>query len=186
MKKLRASDVQGDAATRTTVDATLQIGLATETVNVIASANMLERETAQIGRVVESKQITDLALNGRNPIKLAILKAGVVGGNNFNDFGPTQLHEQFSIHGRPRAGNNVTIDGVNAMRTRGDWNGTAELGMLNADALQEVQILSSTYPAEYGHGMDGQIRFVSKSGTRDFHGTFYEFLRNSALDANSW
>ncbi|MDQ1473600.1 MAG: hypothetical protein QOJ99_5080 [Bryobacterales bacterium] len=185
-KKFVQSNVKVDAATRTTVDATLQIGLATETVNVIASATMLERETAQIGRIVESKQITDIALNGRNPIKLAILKAGVVGGNNFNDFGPTQLHEQFSINGGRRAGNNVTIDGVNAMRTRGDWNGTAELGMLNADALQEVQILSSTYPAEYGHGMDGQIRFVSKSGTQDLHGTFYEFLRNSALDANSW
>ena len=185
-KKYVQANVKVDTATRTTIDATLEVGLATDTVTVEAAVTMLERETAQIGRVVESKQITDLALNGRNPIKLAILKAGVVGGNNFNDFGPTQLHEQFSINGGRRAGNNVTIDGVNAMRTRGDWNGTAELGMLNADALQEVQILSSTYPAEYGHGMDGQIRFVSKSGTRDFHGTFYEFLRNSALDANSW
>ena len=185
-KKFVQSNVKVDAATRTTTDAALQVGQATETVNVEATVAMMSQETAQIGRVVESRQITDLALNGRNPIKLAILKAGVIGGNNFNDFGPTQLHEQFSINGGRRAGNNVTIDGVNSMRTRGDWNGTAELGMLNADAVQEVQILSSTYPAEYGHGMDGQIRFVTKSGTPNFHGTFYEFLRNSAFDANSW
>ncbi len=70
-KKFVQANVKVDTATRTTLDATLQIGLATETVNVEATITMLERETAQIGRVVESKQITDLALNGRNPIKLA-------------------------------------------------------------------------------------------------------------------
>src|SRR5690606_8954203 len=51
---------------------------------------------------------------------------------------------------------------------------------------QEVQILTANYPAEYGRASDGQIRFISKSGTREFHGTLYHFLRNSALDANSW
>lgn len=185
-KKYVQSNVKVDAATRSTLDATLEVGQVSETVNVEGTFTLIQRETAQIGRIVESRQITDLALNGRNPIKLTLLKAGVVGGSNFNAFSPTGLHEQFSINGGRRAGNNVTIDGVNAMRTRGDWNGSAQLGLLNVDTIQEVQILTSTYPAEYGHAMDGQIRFVSKSGTRDFHGSAFFFHRNSALDANSW
>lgn len=179
------SNVKVDAAARTTLDITLEVGAVTESVTVSASAVQIQRETAQIGRTVESRQITDLALNGRNPINLTLLKAGVVGGN-FNNFNPNNLHEVFSINGGRRNGNNVTIDGVNASRTRGDFTGSAQVGLVNVDTIQEVQILTSTYPAEYGRAMDGQIRFVTKSGSRDFHGTAWHFLRNSALDANSW
>ena len=184
-KKFVKTRVKVDVAARTTLDATLEVGAVTESVTVAASAVQLQQETAQIGRIVESRQITDIALNGRNPINLTLLKAGVVGGN-FNNFNPNNMHEVFSINGGRRSGNNVTIDGVNASRTRGDFTGSAQIGLLNVDTVQEVQILTSTYPAEYGRAMDGQIRFVTKSGGRDFHGNGWNFLRNSALDANSW
>ncbi|MEJ7665586.1 MAG: TonB-dependent receptor [Hymenobacter sp.] len=184
-KQAVRSQVKVDAAARTTIDILLEVGALTESVTVTASSVQIQRETAQMGRTVEARQITDLALNGRNPINLTLLKAGVVGGN-FNNFNPNNLHEVFSINGGRRNGNNVTIDGVNASRTRGDMTGSAQVGLVNVDTIQEVQILTSTYPAEYGRAMDGQIRFVTKSGGRDFHGTAWEFLRNSALDANSW
>lgn len=184
-KRFVRTSVKVDVATRTTVDVGLELGVVSESVTVEASGVQLAQETAQIGRVVESRQITDLALNGRNPINLALLKAGVVGGN-FNNFNPNNLHESFSINGGRRNGNNITIDGVNAMRTRGDFTGSAQVGLLNVDTIQEVQLLTSTYPAEYGRAMDGQLRFVTKSGTRDFHGTGWWFFRNSALDANRW
>lgn len=184
-RKSVQQNVKVDAAARAIVDFTLEVGAASDTINVDATAVAVQSETAQIGRVVESRQITDLALNGRNPIYLTLLKAGVIGGN-FATFNPTQMHETFSINGGRRNGNNFSIDGVNAVRTRGDTNGNAQLGVFNADTIQEVQILTTNYPAEYGHAMDGQIRFVTKSGTRDFHGTAWEFLRNAALDANSW
>jgi hypothetical protein len=184
-KAFVTSNVKVDVAARSTVDFRLEVGAVTESVLVTASAVQMQMETAQIGRTVESKQITDLALNGRNPINLTLLKAGVVGGN-FNNFNPNNLHESFAVNGGRRNGNNVTVDGVNAVRTRGDFTSSAQVGLFNVDTIQEVQILTSTYPAEFGRAMDGQIRFVTKGGSREFHGSAWHFLRNSVLDANSW
>ncbi len=185
-RKFIRATVKVDAASRSRVDAQLTLGAATEIVNVTDEAAPIQDSSAQLGRVVEAKQISDLALNGRNPLNLALIKAGVV-GSNFNAFAPTNMGSSLSINGGQQDGNNVTIDGVSAVRTRGDGQGgPALLGIFNADSLQEVQILTSTYPAEYGRASDGQIRFVTKSGSRDFHGTVWHFMRNSALDANSW
>ena len=149
-----------------------------------------ETETAQVGRTVDSRQISDLALNGRNPIDLALTKAGVVGtvaGTGFNNFNPIDLSAAFSINGAQLYGNNITVDGVSVVRSRGDGQSAPTLtGLFNADAIQEVQILTSTYPAEYGRALTGQVRLVTKAGGRDFHGSAFEFFRNSALDANTW
>jgi hypothetical protein len=123
-KRVTRTGVKVDVAARSTVDVSLELGAVTELITVEATGVQLSQETAQIGRVVEARQITDLALNGRNPINLALLKAGVVGGN-FNNFNPNNLHESFSINEGRRNGNNITIDGVNAMRTRGDFTGSA-------------------------------------------------------------
>ena len=177
--------VKVDAAARTTVDVALEVGALTETVSVTANATSTTMETAQIGRTIESKQINELALNGRNPFSMAVLKAGVI-GDQFNGFNPGWVEQSVSINGGRKNGNEVTVDGVNMLRARGDATRATNIGVLNVDSIQEVQILTSTYPAEFGRAMDGQIRFVTKSGTRDFHGTVWEFLRNSRLDANSW
>ena len=185
-RKFVRENVKVDTASRTSVDAQLTLGATADTITVTDEAPPVQDSSAQLGRVVEAKQISDLALNGRNPINLALIKAGVV-GSNFNAFNSTGLGASLSINGGQQDGNNVTIDGVSAVRTRGDGqSGPALLGIFNADSLQEVQILTSSYPAEYGRAADGQIRFVTKSGSKDFHGTAWYFLRNSALDANSW
>ena len=78
-KKFVQTGVKVDAASRTTTNVSLELGALSETVNVTATAEQVLRETAQIGRVIESRQITDLALNGRNPVNLALMKAGVTG-----------------------------------------------------------------------------------------------------------
>jgi hypothetical protein len=185
-RKFIRESVKVDTATRSTVDAQLTLGATSDTITVTDEAPPVQDSSAQLGRIVEAKQISDLALNGRNPINLALIKAGVV-GSNFNAFNPTSFGTGLSINGGQLDGNNVTMDGVSAVRTRGDGQSSpALLGVFNADALQEVQILTSSYPAEYGRASDGQIRFVTKSGSRDFHGTAWYFVRNSALDANSW
>lgn len=184
-RKFIRPEVSVDPATRTTVDATLEIGDVTESIKVTENVALLQAETAQMGRVVTSRQITDLALNGRNPTNLVLLKAGVV-GSNFNAFNPTSLDNSFTINGGRANGNNITIDGVPAQRTRGDSGSSAQIGVFNVDTIQEVQILTSNYPAEYGRAMDGQVRFVTRGGGRDFHGSAWNFLRNSAMDANSW
>jgi hypothetical protein len=184
-KTYKRTNVKVDAAARTTADVALEIGSTSESVEVVASAAMTTLDTAQIGRTIEATQITDLALNGRDPLNMAVLKAGVI-GDQFNGFNPGWVEQSVSIAGGRKNGNAVTVDGVNLLRARGDATRDTNIGQLNVDAVAEVQILTSSYPAEYGRAMDGQVRFVTKSGTRDFHGTAWEFLRNSAMDANSW
>ncbi len=173
-----------DAAMRATVDARLEIGQMTDTVTVQARTP-LQAETGQIGRMIEGRQVADLTLAGRNPIVLPLMKAGVV-GSNFSTFNPTSLGgAELSISGGQRAGNNITFDGVPAVRTRIETSG-AMIGQLNPDAIEEVQILTSTYRAEYGRAMDGQVRFVTKSGSQVFRGTASYFFRTDKLDANTW
>jgi hypothetical protein len=182
-KKYTQTGVQVDTASRVSLQLVLDVGAVSESVTVTASTVPIQRETALIGRTIESRQINDLALNGRNPLNLALMKAGVSGGN-FNQFNPDSLGaNSFTINGSPATNNAITIDGVYAVRTR---SGTATLGVFNVDSIQEVQVLTANYPAEYGRADGGQVRFVSRSGSRDFHGNAFWFFRNSALDANSW
>ncbi len=77
----------------------------------------------------------------------------------------------------------MTFDGAPALRTRA--NG-AVIGVANVDAMEEIQVLTADYAAEYGRAAGGQIRMISKSGTRDFHGSLYEYFRNSDMNANTW
>ncbi|MBV9308287.1 MAG: carboxypeptidase regulatory-like domain-containing protein, partial [Acidobacteriaceae bacterium] len=164
-----------------TLDATLTVGSATETVQVTSEAPPVQADSATLGRDVTTKQIRDLQLNGRNPYLLSLLEPGVTGGTigGFS-FG---LNNGLNVNGARNQDTLITQDGAPAVRTRS--NGTS-IGVADADATQEVQILTSNYNAEYGRASGGQIRIVTKSGTRDFHGTAYEYFRNNALDANSW
>ena len=184
-KRFVRFNVVVEAARSTAVDIVLEVGSASESVTVEASAAMMSVDTAQMGGTVENRQMTDLALNGRNPFYLAEIKPGVI-GDQFNGFNPTAMYTSLKVNGGSGDGNAITVDGVNFQRMRGDYNNATELGVLNVDAIQEVQVLTSTYPAEYGRAKDAQVRFVTKSGTRDFHGTLFEFFRNKVLDANTW
>lgn len=171
-----------DAAIPLTVNADLTVGQITETVNVEASVAQLNTESATVGKTVEQMQIQNLTLNGRNPLFLALLKPGVRGGalSGFS-FGLTS--GGMSINGGRSQDSLITFDGAVGIRTRA--NGTS-IGTADLDTVQEVQILTANYSAEYGRSAAGQIRMVTKSGGKDFHGTAYEYFRNSALDANSW
>jgi hypothetical protein len=164
-----------------TLDATLTIGSATETVQVTSEAPPVQADSATLGRDITERQIRDLQLNGRNPLLLALLKPGVnggaLGGFTFS------LNNGININGARNQDTLITQDGAVAVRTRS--NGTS-IGVADADSTQEVQILTADYNAEYGRASGGQIRIVTKSGGHDFHGGAYEYFRNSALDANSW
>jgi hypothetical protein len=165
-----------------TVNVTLEVGAVAETVEVVAAATAIQSETATLGKLVDNFQVRNMQLNGRNPLFLALLKPGVRGGSlaGFN-FGLSS--GGFAINGSRSQDNLITFDGAVAVRTRS--NGTS-IGVADVDTVQEIQILSANYNAEYGRAAGGQIRIVTKSGSRDFHGDFYEYFRNSELDANSW
>ena len=172
-----------DSASKLNIDLSLTVGQVSESVEVSSAATQVQTESAQVGRVVDSKQIQDLTLNGRNPIYLALLKPGVSGGG-IGTFDPDSVSNGgFNINGGRADEYVVMVDGAVATRTRSSGS---MLGAQDVDTVAEVQILTANFNAEYGRSSGGQIRFVTKSGTRYFHGDLVENFRNSALDANDW
>ena len=165
------------------LDISLEVGAVSESIEVRAQSIQLQSETATVGRLVEEKQIKNLTLNGRNPVFLAMLKPGVVRNGSLAGFSFGLTSGGFSINGSRSQDNVISMDGAVNTRTRS--NGTS-VGVADLETVQEMQILTANYNAEYGRGNAGQIRFVTKSGGQDFHGSFYEYFRNEKLDANSW
>jgi carboxypeptidase family protein len=181
-KRFESSNNKLDPSDHIEVDATLAVGSATETIEVSASATALQTESASVQKLVTRQQIDSLELNGRNPVGLASLVPGARGGNlaglsfNFSQ-GPS------NFNGSRNQENLITYDGAPATRTRS--NGTS-LGAADVDSTQEVQILTAAYAAEFGRTSGAQIRILTKSGTSDFHGAAYEYVRNDAFNANTW
>ncbi|HWC97288.1 MAG TPA: carboxypeptidase regulatory-like domain-containing protein [Candidatus Sulfopaludibacter sp.] len=171
-----------DPAAQLALDASLVVGAATETVEVTATAQTLQSESASVQALVSRQQIDLLELNGRNPVGLAALAPGARGGNaaglsfNFSQ-GPS------NFNGSRNPENLITYDGAPATRTRS--NGTS-LGAADVDSVQEVQILTAAYSAEYGRTSGAQIRILTRSGGKDFHGAAFEYVRNDAFNANTW
>jgi hypothetical protein len=182
-KKFQKTQNKLDPNIAATVDANLEIGAITETVDVVASATTLQTESATLGKVVTTKELETLQLNGRNPIFLALLKPGVRGANSLANFSFDLTNGSFNVNGARDRDTLITYDGAVGIRTRA--NGTS-IGVADLDSVQEVQVLTANYNAEYGRSSGGQIRVVSKSGSSAFHGAAYEYFRNSALDANTW
>ena len=182
-KKWTQSGVRLDAAAKVVLDATLQTGGLSESVTVEARTTPLQFDT-QNRKTIELKDIENMAMNGRNPIMLALLKAGVRSGTAMNAWlADSTTAGGFNINGSRVDENLIFIDGAIATRTRS--NG-AIVGTLNVDTVQEIQVLTSNYLPEYGRSSGGQIRFVTKGGGHDFKGSVYDFMRSDKLDANSW
>jgi len=172
-----------EAAIPLSVNVDLSIGQVTESVKVEANIAQLNTETATVGKTVEQQQIQNLALNGRNPLFLAMLKPGVRRGSAMTGFSYGLDSGGLTINGGRSQDSLITFDGAVGVRTRA--NGTS-VGTADADTIQEVQVLTANYAAEYGRSGTGQIRMVTRSGGKEFHGSFYEYFRNNAMDANSW
>jgi hypothetical protein len=181
-KKYESTGNKLDPSGHLSVDIQLTVGASTETVQVAASVVALQTESATVQQLVTRQQIDSLELNGRNPVGLAALVPGArsstLAGLNFNFFqGPA------NFNGSRNPENLITYDGAPGTRTRS--NGTS-IGAADVDSTQEVQILTSNYAPEYGRSSGAQIRITTKTGTSQFHGAAYEYLRNTALNANTW
>lgn len=181
-KRATTSRNKLDAGLPLAVNFDLAVGQLSETVTVEASAAQINTESAAVGKTVEQKQIQNLTLNGRNPLFLALLKPGVRGGA-LSGFSFGLSSGGLTINGGRSQDSLITFDGAVGIRTRA--NGTS-IGSADLDTVQEVQILTANYSAEYGRSAAGQVRMVTRSGSKEFHGGVYEYFRNSALDANSW
>ncbi len=181
-KKFDSTGNKLDSSSTLNVDVTMTVGGANETVEVVASAAKLQTESATVQKVVTREQIDALELNGRNPIFMANLVPGARGGNtaglsfSFSQ-GPSNLN------GARTAETLITYDGAPAVRTRS--NGTS-LGSADVDSVQEIQIMTANYGAEYGRSSGGQIRITTRTGGQDFHGSAFEYVRNTVFNANTW
>lgn len=172
------------ASTALAIDGALALGSVDQTVEVTASAVVLQTESGSVQSTVSGKLITDQQLNGRNPLFMGSLVPGMRSGSTLGDLNfAIGSSVPFNVNGARVQDTLVTIDGAPAVRTRGSGQ---IIGVANPDAIEEMQILNSDYQAEYGSSSGGQMRIVSKTGTKDFHGSGYEYLRNSAMNANTW
>ncbi len=169
----------------------LIVGEVSQTVEVTGAAPVIEMSNATLSGNIESAQIVELPLNGRDWASLATLEPGVVS---------VRVHEQVTQPGGNLRGlgNQMTIDGnrptQNVYRLNGvivnDYSNAGPGNVIGAsvgvDAIQEFSVLTSNYSAEYGFTSGGVINAVTKSGTNQFHGSAFEFIRNAALDSSDY
>ncbi len=158
------------------LDIRLEIGQLTEQVEVTGTAQLLHTETSTIGAVIDKKKILDLPLNGRNFVQLALLVPGVNTGQPGNGLGGG-----ISIGGTRSEQNSFQLDGVS---NTDQWDSGIAFRP-SIDAIEEFKIEVNNYSAEFGRAAGGQINVVTKGGTNQFHGSLYEFHRNSAVQARN-
>src|SRR5882757_3110617 len=173
------------------VDISLPVGAQTETVEVTSEVPLLQPETSSLGQVVEQRTVTELPLNGRNPLALVGLVPGVVpqgtpsGGNSSggNPVGanPFALGD-FQIGGGQAGQSSILLDGV---ATNGAYLNIVTV-IPTQDDIQEFKVQTNNLGPEYGRFAGGVINLSTKSGTNAFHGSAYEFIRNKVLNANDF
>ncbi len=167
------------------VDLTMNVGDVSEQVTVTGEAPLIETTSASVGGVVDSQQIRDIPLNARSFIELVPLQAGAVlseTGGTGSIFG---FGKKLSIAGTRYTSNSFLLDGADindASGTSGSVAGT----MAGIETVREFKVITNAYDAEYGRHTGGVISAVTKSGTNEYHGSLFEFLRNDNLDAPRW
>src|SRR5947208_10614312 len=170
------------------VDLTLEVGANAETVTVSEEAPLVNATTSSTSGVITEQQVKELPLNGRSFDQLITLNVGVSNAtSNTLDSGNWNM---FSVSGKRPETNRFIINGIDWVG--GNANGQyitpegASRQMLGVEAIREFNVLTATYSAEYGKRAGGQITVVTTSGTNQLHGSAFEYLRNSALDARNF
>ncbi len=179
-------DIQLQVQQTARIDFTLQVGQVTEIVEVTGGAPLLATENATVGTVVEIKQILDLPLNGRNFLHLIAMTPNVSfgfasAGQAGSRQGGSRVDQNFSIAGQRGMFNHFTLDGVENT----DVNFNTYVLLPSIDVLQEFKVQTGVYPAEFGRAAS-QVNVSTKSGTNNYHGALFEFLRNDRIDAKSY
>jgi hypothetical protein len=168
---------------RQRVDLTLEIGAVTETVQVVGAASAIETDSSSRGHVITNAAIVNLPLNGRSYADLALLAPGVR-KSVLEDGSVTSRDASFNVNGQRSALNNFMVDGVdnNAYGTS-NQGFSSQVVQLTPDAVSEFRVETSNYSAEYGRAAGAVINAVTKSGTNSIHGSAWEYLRNTDLNA---
>jgi hypothetical protein len=177
-------DIVLELNARIRLDLAMELGAVTETVEVAGSAIMLQTESTQVGNVMTAGTNVNLPLNGRNFVQLTLLSAGATTVNpaGFTSGMRTNAGGRPYVNGNREEANNFLLDGID--------NNNANSNMVtyqpNVDAIQEFKMITNNASAEFGNFQGGIINITIKSGTNQFHGSLFEFLRNDHLNANAW
>jgi len=182
--------VKIDANSAIRIDIKLQLGAVTSTVEVKSEPLEVETGSTQIGELIEGSKVTSVPLNGRSFIDLLALQPGVSpyqGGDTTLSIGASalsgdQTNGSQSVNGGRLSSNGFMVNGATA--EEGGHNGAALLP--NLDSIAEFRIITANSDAEYGNFSGGQVNVITKSGTNQFHGDVFEFLRNTDLDAKNF
>jgi Carboxypeptidase regulatory-like domain/TonB-dependent Receptor Plug Domain len=186
------SGIAFTVGTTQVLNLTMQVGTTTETIQVSTEAPAVELATSDISAVVSANTVRELPLNGRSWTDLATLQPGVdtiytqpsfAAGS---DRGNRGFGQQLTISGARPQQNNYRLDGVSLNDYANGGPGSVLGGNLGVDAIREFSVLTSNYSAEYGKTSGGVVNAITRSGTNQFHGGAYEFLRNSRLDARNF
>src|SRR5277367_941488 len=167
-----------------TVNAVLQVGETKETVEVTSEAPLIDTTSTQLGAIMDSRQVSTLPLNSRDTYQLLQLQPGVmstVGSSNTIVYGSDSPGAVSVNGGRGRA-NNFSVNGGDA----NDLFVNLPTVQPSPDSIEEFRVLTNTFDAEYGRNSGSVVNVVTKSGTNQWHGSAYEFLRNKVLNANEY
>ncbi len=174
------------------LDQVLKVGSVTEKVMVQSEVPAVQLSSSDISAVVNAQTVRELPLNGRSWTDLAQLQPGVSAIHTQPDFsagtdrGNRGFGQQLTISGARPQQNNYRLDGVSLNDYANGAPGSVLGGNLGVDAIQEFSVLTSNYSAEYGKTSGGVVNAITRSGTNQIHGSAYEFLRNSKLDAKNY
>ena len=169
---------------RAQIDFRLELGQMAETVEVKAEAPLLDTGNSAVGKVIDNRRVLELPLNGRSALALTLLTPSVKSnaGPTNSGFGDRGIQlSSISINGGPNSMNSQLLDGSNNIQS---YIGEVAINP-GVDAVEEFKVQSGSLSAEYGFSAGGVINMVTKSGTNQFHGTAYEFLRNDKVDARN-
>jgi len=181
-----------DVGAQQVLNITMRVGQTTEKIEVIGEAPAVQLATSSISAVIDSTTVRELPLNGRSWTDLATLQPGVAviqtalpftAGTNRGNRG---FGNQISVAGARPQQNNYRLDGISINDYANGAPGSVLGGDLGVDAIEEFSVLTSNPSAEYGRTSGGVVNAITSSGTKQFHGGIYEFLRNSALDARNF
>ncbi len=193
-KPYRRTGVTIDANSAVTVDAVLNVGATSDAITVVEDQLQVETTSTQMGEVISGARMTAVPLNGRSFTELLSLQAGVapvttITSDTVQDVGASALSPSgdlnpgtISINGQREFANSFIVNGSDVEE---DVNMGAAI-VPNLDAISEFRIITNNFDAEYGEFSGGQINVVTKSGTNGFHGTGFEFLRNTNFDARNY
>jgi hypothetical protein len=159
---------------------------AEESITVVGASALVDTRSAAMSAVVTEKTISELPLNGRNYIDLALLQPGVNSFTEKDSTASSNRGTKLNINGMSFRSNSYLLDGANMRGYAGTATVSAAETTLGVETIQEFRVVTNAYSADYGRAMGGVISLVTKSGTNSVHGSAFEFFRDSAMDARNF